>query len=70
MYGRSASGIDHRAVGLLVVLEHRDQRAADGQARAVQGVHELGLAGALRPEPMFARRAWNASEFEQDEISR
>jgi hypothetical protein len=34
-----------RAVGLLVVLHHRDQRAADGHAGAVEGVHELGLAG-------------------------
>ena len=44
MNGRSASGIDHRAVRLLIVLEDGDQRAADGQAGAVQRVHELGLA--------------------------
>ena len=29
------------AVGLLEVLQHRDQRAADGQPRAVERVHEL-----------------------------
>ena len=39
----------HRAVLLLVVLEDRDQGAAHRQAGAVQRVHELGLAGALRP---------------------
>ena len=48
MYGRSASGIDDRAVLLLVVLEDRDQRAADGEAGAVQRVHELGLAASRR----------------------
>ena len=44
MYGRSASGTSIRAVGLLVVLHHRDERAADRETRAVQRVHELGLA--------------------------
>ena len=70
MYGRSASGIDDRAVLLLVVLEDRDQRAADGEAGAVQRVHELRLAGAVGRNLMFARRAWNASVLLQDEISR
>src|SRR3546814_6437348 len=28
------------AVGLLVVLHHRDEAASDGHARAVQGMHE------------------------------
>ena len=45
MYGRSAAGTTTRAVLLLVVLEDRDQRAADREARAVQRVHELRLAG-------------------------
>ena len=47
MNGRSAVRNHHRPVLLLVVLEDRDQRAADGQARAVQRVDELGLARAL-----------------------
>ena len=50
MYGRSAAGIDDRAVLLLIVLENRDQRAADGEARSVQRVHELRLAGAAGAE--------------------
>src|SRR5690606_1063697 len=33
----------HAAVGLLKILEDRDQSAAHGEARAVQGVHEAGL---------------------------
>src|SRR5690606_41030049 len=33
---------------LLVVLQHGDQCAANGEARAVERVHELGLA-VLRP---------------------
>ena len=57
MNGRSASGIDHRSVLLLIVLENRDQRAADRQAGAVQRVHELGLAGACGRNLMLARRA-------------
>ena len=62
---------DHdRAVRLLVVLEDRDQRPADREARSVQRVDVLGLARALGRNLMFARRAWNASEFLQDEISR
>ena len=50
MYGRSASGTTTRAVGLLVVLENRDQRAADGEARAVQRVRVLGLLRAVGAE--------------------
>ena len=50
MNGRSASGMTTEPSLLLVVLQHRDQGAADGQARPVQRVHELGLAGAVRPE--------------------
>src|SRR3546814_13301406 len=30
------------AIGLLVVLHHRDEAAADRHARAVQGMHEAG----------------------------
>ena len=44
MNGRSASGIDDRAVLLLVVLEDRNQRPADGQPGSVQRVGELRLA--------------------------
>src|SRR5690606_28715296 len=34
-------GHDHAAVGLLVLLEDRHQRASNGERRAVQGVHQL-----------------------------
>ena len=37
-----------RAVLLLKVLEDGDERPADRQPRAVQGVHELSLARAAR----------------------
>ncbi len=33
-----------RSVGLLAVLQDRDQAAADGEAGAVQRVDEIGLA--------------------------
>jgi len=36
-------GNDYRTVGLLIILEHSDPRAANCQARPVQGVHELGF---------------------------
>ena len=39
---------DDGAVLLLVVLQNRNQRAADGQAGSVQRVDELRLAGAGR----------------------
>src|SRR5690242_7037899 len=35
----------NRTIGVLVVFHHRDQGTADGQARAVQGMDEFGLAG-------------------------
>src|SRR5436190_15669718 len=35
-------GDGHRAILVLVVLQHRDQGAADREARAVEGVHEAG----------------------------
>src|SRR5881394_2659888 len=38
--GTQRFGDGHRAVLVLVVLQHRDQGAADREARAVQGVHE------------------------------
>ena len=44
-------GSDHRAVGLLTVLEHRDERPAYGQTRAVQRVRELVLPAALGTIP-------------------
>src|SRR5688572_26982038 len=40
----------HRAVGLLVVLEQRDQRARDRHGGAVERVDELVLLAALSPE--------------------
>src|SRR5690606_26999562 len=42
-------GNDNGAVGLLVVLENRNERSADGQARAVERVGELVLPAAGRP---------------------
>src|SRR3569833_341299 len=38
-------GYLHAAVAILIVLHDRDQRAAHGETRAIQGMHELGLAG-------------------------
>src|SRR5690606_28251722 len=38
-------GHGHAAVGLLVVLQHRDQGPADGQPGTVEGVHQFRLAG-------------------------
>src|SRR4030095_5091575 len=32
------------AVGALIILQNRDQRAANGEARTVQRMHKLGLA--------------------------
>src|SRR5262245_66572665 len=43
-------GDDDRAVLLLVVLDNRDERAADGEAGAVQRVDELRLAGTIAAE--------------------
>src|SRR5690606_8950830 len=40
----------HRAVGLLVVLEQRDDRPREGHAGGVQRVHELRLGARLAPE--------------------
>src|SRR5689334_2637981 len=42
-------GDDDRSVGLLVVLEYRDQGPPHGQARSVQGVHVLRLSLRLLP---------------------
>jgi len=69
MNGRSASGTTTLPVFLLVVLEHRHQRAADRQPRSVQRVHQLGPACALRYRACM-RRAWKASQFDTEEISR
>ena len=63
---------DHdRSVLLLVVLEHRDQAFA----RPPGLTHSACARSSALPVPsgrnlMFARRAWNASQFEQEEISR
>ena len=48
MYGWSAVGIVTDPSCLLVVLQNRDQRPADREARAVQRVGELRLARRLR----------------------
>ena len=47
--GAQRLGHDHAAVLLLVVLEDRDQRPADGEAGAVEGVDEAGLLRVLGP---------------------
>src|SRR6187401_1324981 len=41
---------DDRAVLLLIVLENRNERAADRQTRSIQRVDVLCLACAVRPE--------------------
>ena len=38
-------GYHHAAIGLLVVFQNGHQRAAHGQARAVEGVQQLVLSG-------------------------
>src|SRR5262249_9796907 len=40
---------DHAPIRLLVVLQHRDHHARQGQPRAVQRVHELRLGAVCRP---------------------
>ena len=40
-HGRSTSGIENRAVGLLIVFQDGDQRAADGDGGAVERVDEV-----------------------------
>ena len=47
----------HGAVGLLAVLEQRDDRAPDGHGGAVERVRRLGAALGARTR-MFRRRAW------------
>ena len=44
MYGCKRGRHIDAAIGALVVLEHRDQRPADGKAGAVERVHQLRLA--------------------------
>src|SRR5262249_38311504 len=46
--GAQHLGNDHRAVRLLVVLEHGDERASDREAGAVERVHEARVLAALR----------------------
>ena len=48
--GPQGGGYYDGAVGLLVILDDRHPRAADGQAAAVQGVQQLRLAGLAAPE--------------------
>ena len=43
--GAQHFGHGHGAVGLLVVFQNGHQRAAHGQARAVEGVQQLVLSG-------------------------
>src|ERR1700741_4036367 len=47
---------DYRAVALLVVLQDRDQGAADGEARAVQRMEMLGLALVVAEARLHAPR--------------
>src|SRR5262245_30962101 len=50
-------GDDDGAVGLLVIFEDGDERTAHGETRAVQRVHELGLAGfGIAPARLHAPR--------------
>src|SRR5437868_3830820 len=46
--GPQRRGDGHRAVLVLVVLQHRDQGAADGEARAVERMHETRALGLFR----------------------
>ena len=70
MIGPEAGGTVTEAVLLLVVLEDRDQRASDRQTGAVERVHELDLAGPLRPELDVGPAGLKAIVLLQDEISR
>ena len=65
-------GHRHRAVGLLVVLQHRHQRAADREARAVERVDEARALAALGAGSarLHAPRLEVAAQFEQELISR
>src|SRR5437667_8789543 len=53
-----AQGARHanRPVGVLAVLENRDQGAPDGEAGAVQGMHRLGLALLVAESRLHAAR--------------
>src|SRR4029077_20488191 len=48
--GAKRGGNDYAAVFLLVILQDRDERAADGESRSVEGVDELRLACSARAE--------------------
>src|SRR3954470_25001842 len=48
--GPQRLGDGHRAILVLVVLQHGDQGPADGKAGTVQGVHEAGALALLWPE--------------------
>src|SRR6267378_4119360 len=41
---------DNRAIGLLVVFDHGDPSAANGETRTVQGMDKFALAAGLRLE--------------------
>src|SRR6516162_6647048 len=41
----------HTSIGLLIILDNRDPRAANGESAAVQRVHIFRLVLALGPEP-------------------
>jgi hypothetical protein len=53
-----------------VVLQHGHQRAPDRQARAVERVHQLGLALRVATKRACMRRAWKASQLLHELISR
>src|SRR5262245_1928043 len=40
---------DHRAICLLIVLENGNPRSSHGETGTIERVHEVGLAGSLRP---------------------
>ena len=62
-------GNQHGPVHLLIVFEHRDERAPDRKTRAVERVQQFVLPCAFLNRACILR-AWNAPVLEQDEISR
>ena len=55
--GTQRFGHDDGAVGLLVIFDDREPRAAHGQAAAIQRVQKLRLACLPRRKRRLARRA-------------
>jgi hypothetical protein len=67
--GAQRLGNRDRAVGVLEVLEQRHQRAPDGEARAVEVCTSSFFPCAFLKR-VCIRRAWKASQFETELISR